>query len=73
MAHVLHHKLPLKSGDRALEEGGTGYSEDDVVDIEEEVNGVVAALMDEPGHARLGLDEIKGDQVGGEANKPSSW
>lgn len=45
MAHVLHHELPLKSDDRALEEGGTGYREHDVVDVEEEVNDVVASLM----------------------------
>lgn len=42
---VLHRELTLKCDDRALEEGGTRHREHDVVDVEE-VDGVIAALMD---------------------------
>jgi hypothetical protein len=37
----------------------------------EEVNGVIAASMDEKGHVRLGLDKAERDQVGGEVIVPS--
>jgi hypothetical protein len=33
----------------------------------QEVNGVVAAPVDDQGRVRLGLDEVDGGQVGGEA------
>ena len=41
-----------------------------IVDIEEEVNNVVAAPKDEKGRLRLDLEEAKGVQVGGEATVP---
>jgi hypothetical protein len=44
---VLHRKLALKGGDRALKESGTGHSKHDVIDIDEEVDGVVVVPMDE--------------------------
>jgi hypothetical protein len=37
----------LKGGDRALKESGTGHSKHDVIDIDEEVDGVVVVPMDE--------------------------
>ena len=64
---VIHRELALKGGDRVLEEGGTGRHEYNVVEVEEVVDGLIAMPMDERGHVRLGLDEARGDQVGGEA------
>jgi hypothetical protein len=40
----VHRELALKDGDCALQEGGIGRCEHDVVDIEE-VGGVVAVPM----------------------------
>ena len=37
---VLHRKLLLKGGDDALEELGAGGSQDNVIDIEEEIGGL---------------------------------
>jgi hypothetical protein len=42
----------------------------DNINIEQEVDGVVAMEVDEEGHVRLGLDKIDGGQVGGEAAVP---
>jgi hypothetical protein len=39
----------LKSGDRALEKISTELHEYNFVDVEQEVDGVVAASIDEPG------------------------
>lgn len=47
----------------SLEEGSTGRCEQDVV----------AVPMDELWCVRLGLDEVKGDQVGGEVGELSPW
>jgi hypothetical protein len=40
---VLHRELPLEGDDRALEETGGGCREHNVVAVEHEVDGVVAA------------------------------
>jgi hypothetical protein len=40
--------------------------------VEKEVDGFVAAPVDEQGRVRLGLDEADGSQVGGEATVPGS-
>jgi hypothetical protein len=53
--------------DHALEEGNTRRREHDVVDVEKEVDGVIATPKDEQGRVWLGLDEAEGGQVGGEA------
>jgi hypothetical protein len=39
---------------------GGGCREHNVVDVEQEVDGVVAAPVDEQGRVRLGLDEADG-------------
>jgi hypothetical protein len=39
----------------------------DIVDVEQEVDDVVDALVDEKGRVRLRLDETEGGQVGDEA------
>jgi hypothetical protein len=63
----------LKSGDRALEKISTELHEYNFVDVEQEVDGVVAASIDEPGRVWLGLDEAEGGQVGDEATVPGPW
>jgi hypothetical protein len=49
---------------------GDGNREHNGVDIEEEVVGVIATLIDEQERVRVGLDEVDGGQVGGKANVP---
>jgi hypothetical protein len=44
--------------------------EHNVVDVEQKVDGVVAALIDEQGRVRLGLDEADEGQVRGKATVP---
>ena len=47
---VLHRELAMKDDDHVLKKSGTGCREDDVADVEqEEVDGVVAILLDEQG------------------------
>jgi hypothetical protein len=43
---VLHRELPLKGNDRAPKVSG-GCCEHNIVDVEQEVDGVVAAPVDE--------------------------
>jgi hypothetical protein len=50
-----------------------GCREHNVVDVEQEVDSVVAAPVDEQGRVRLGLNEADGGQVRGEATVPSPW
>jgi hypothetical protein len=68
--HVLYRELALKSDDRVLEKISTGRHEHDVVDVEQQVDGVVAALVDEQRRVRLDFDKAEGGQVGGEATVP---
>jgi hypothetical protein len=70
---VLHGEFPLKGDNRAVKEVGGGCREHNVVDVEQKVDGVVAAPVDEQGRVRLGLDEADGGQVGGKATVPCSW
>jgi hypothetical protein len=56
-----------------LEEGDTGRHEHDVVDVEQEVDGVVATPKNKQGRVRLGLNKTKGDQVGDEAIVLGPW
>jgi hypothetical protein len=53
-----------------LKKSSTGCREHDVVDVEQEVEGVVAVPIYEQGRVRLGLDEAEGGQVGGKATAP---
>lgn len=46
---------------------GTGLLEHSVVDVEDELDGVVVAPKNELERVRLVLDKANGDQVGGEA------
>jgi hypothetical protein len=46
---------------------GTGLLEHTVVDVEDELDGVVVAPKNELERVQLVLDKAKGDQVGGEA------
>jgi hypothetical protein len=62
----------MKGSNHVLEKGDTRCRKHDVVDVEE-VDSVIVLSMDEQGHVRLGIDETKGDQVGGEATVPGSW
>jgi hypothetical protein len=62
----LHRALSLKGDDCVLKKIKTGNHEHDVINVEEQVDGVVAMPVDEHGHVRLGLDEAEGHQVGGE-------
>jgi hypothetical protein len=55
-----------------LNEGGTGHREHVVVDVEQEVDGVVIVSNDEQGRVLLGVNKVKGDQVGGKTTVPSS-
>jgi hypothetical protein len=48
-SQVFHRELPLKGGDRAMKKVGSGRREHDVVDVEQEEDGVVAAPVDEHG------------------------
>jgi hypothetical protein len=57
-SEVLHRKLVLISDDCALKKIGTGHHEHDVIDVEKQVEDVVAALVDEQGCLQLGLDEV---------------
>jgi hypothetical protein len=69
---VLHRELTMKGNNHVLEKGNTRCRQHDVVDVEE-VDSVIVVSMDEQGCVRLGLDETKGDQAGGEATIPGSW
>jgi hypothetical protein len=60
-AQVLYRKLRLQGGDHALEEDRIGHYEHDVVDIEQEVDGVIIVPKDKQECVRLDLDEAKGD------------
>lgn len=55
-----------------LKEGGPGHHEHVVVDVDQEVDGVVIMSNDEHGHVLLGVNKVKGDQVGGKMTVPSS-
>jgi hypothetical protein len=44
---VLHRKLMLKGDDHALKEGNTRQREHHVIDVEQEVDGIITVLMDE--------------------------
>jgi hypothetical protein len=55
-----------------LEGYDTRRHKHNVVDVEE-VDEVIDMPKDEHGLVRLGLDEAKGDQVGGEATIPGLW
>lgn len=57
----------LKSVDCALKNVGGGHREQNVLDVEQEVDDVVAALVDKQGHVQLGHNEAKGGQVGSNA------
>ena len=67
---ILHRELPLEGDDRALQEIGSGCHERNVIDVQEEVDDVLAPPVDEERCVRLGLDEADGGQVGGEAAVP---
>ena len=69
---VLHRKLLLEGDDCALQEVDGGCHENNVVDVEEEVDEVLAPPVDEEGCVRLGLDEADGGQIGGEAAIPGT-
>jgi hypothetical protein len=71
-AEVLHKELLLESHSGTLEQLRARGSEDDVVDVEEQVRNVGVATMDEQRGVRLGLHKAKGHQVGGKAVVPSS-
>jgi hypothetical protein len=59
-SQVLHRELALRSDNRALKKGITRRCDHDVIDVEQEVDGVVAMPIDEQGRVRLCLDEIEG-------------
>jgi hypothetical protein len=50
----------MEGGDRALEKVDGGCREHNVVDVEEEVDGVLASSVDEERGVRLGFDEADG-------------
>jgi hypothetical protein len=56
LTQVLHRKLLLEGGDDASQEAAGGGCEDNVVDVEE-VRRLQAAMEDEQGGVRLGLDQ----------------
>jgi hypothetical protein len=56
-----------------LEKIDTRCCEHDVVDVEQEVDGAIATMIDEQGQVRLGLNEAKGSQVGSEATVLDLW
>jgi hypothetical protein len=58
-AQVLYRKLALQGGDHALKKGETGHYEHDVVDVEQEVDGVAAAPKEKQGRVQLGLNKAK--------------
>jgi hypothetical protein len=62
--YVLHRELPLKGSYRVLKKVGSGHREHDVIDVEQEEDGVVVAPIDEQGCVRLDLNEVEEDQVG---------
>jgi hypothetical protein len=69
---VLHGELLLESCSDTLEQLRARGSEDDVIDVEEQVRNIGAAAIDEQRGVRLGLYKAKGHQVGGKAVVPSS-
>jgi hypothetical protein len=69
---VLHGELLLESRSDTLEQLRARGSEDDVIDVEEQVRNVGAVAIDEQRGVRLGLYKAKGHQVGGKAVVPSS-
>lgn len=54
---VLHRELLLPGGDCALKEGGTGRREHNIVDIQQQVEGVSVVPEDEQGRVQLSFDE----------------
>lgn len=56
---VLHRGLLLQGGDCALKEGRTGLREHNIVDVQQQVEGVNVVLEDEKGRVQLGFDEAQ--------------
>jgi hypothetical protein len=71
-AEVLHCELLLESRSGMLEKIRARGSEDDVVDVEQQVSSVGATAVDEQRGGLLGLHEAQGDQVGSESVVPRS-
>jgi len=72
-AEVLHRKLLAKLIDDALQELWRGCSKDDVVDVQQQVRDVGAAVEDKQRAIGLGGDEAEVLQVCGETLEPGSW
>jgi hypothetical protein len=70
--NVLHRELLLESCSGMLEKLRSRGSEDDVIDVEQQVSSVDVVVVDEQRGVRLGLHEAQRDQVGGEAVAPRS-
>jgi len=72
-AEVLHRKLLAKLIDDALQELWRGCGKDDVVDVQQQVRDVGAAVEDKQQAIGLGGDEAEALQVCGETLEPGSW
>jgi hypothetical protein len=68
----VHRELLLESWSGTLEKLQARGSEDDVVDVLQQVSSVDATAVDEQRGIRLDLHEAQGDQVGGKAVVPRS-
>ena len=69
---VGHGELAVKQLRDVLKKAGCRRSEDDVVDVQQEVGEVISMAKYEEGHIRLGRDEAETMSVVGEALIPRS-
>jgi hypothetical protein len=69
---VFHSKFLLQGWDNPLAKTGRGGSENDVIDIEEQVGRVGTTLIDEQWSIWLGLSKPKREQVCGKATVPGA-
>jgi len=70
LTEVLHGELRLQRSDGALKESSRRGREHNVVDVEQQVDHIIAATEDEQGGVRLGLRESQGQQVCSKSTVP---
>jgi len=72
LTEVLHSELRLQRSDGVLKESDRRGREHNVIDVEQQVDHMLAATEDEQGCVRLGLRESQGQQVCSKSIVPST-
>jgi hypothetical protein len=69
-AEVLHGEFPLEVRYGVLQERCARCGEHNVINIKQQVHRISAAVKDEQGGVRLGLNKTQSEEVGGEPTVP---